>query len=132
MSESDWIPIAKAVIVTELTDRTLRRWIVKGKLPSRKKSGKVYVNLSGLGYDLSDIDKEPVQTIDDAVTIARLQGELDGLLKLVNSQGAEIDNLRQTLQNEQSTLMAMTANHQKLIEATSSQPKSRTWKFWRW
>ena len=120
-NNDNWLTIAQAAARLGVSERTVYRRVEKGDLPKKTVDERTLV--------LVTEDQSPVSQIADKVTIARLEAERDALARDVNrleeinqQKDKVIESLNQTLQNEQSNLMAMMANHQKLLEAQTSEP----------
>jgi len=108
-----WVTISEATSLLGKSDRTIRRYVSDGSMPSRKKGGRVYVNV--LGFPIV----EPEPDTESEFDIKELKAEVDRLRALLKEVSGERDYLRQ--------LVAVTFTEQKRLE-----PGRRPWwQFWK-
>lgn len=106
-----WVSVSEAAGVLSVSERTVRRRVASGELPSRRDGRRLLVNVSGV------VSSE----VDTMTEVVRLQAEVDKLTAIVNQLTGERDYLRGLV----AEVMLL---RQPVIEA----PKERAWwQFWK-
>ncbi len=125
------VTVAEAARRFGKSPRTIRRWIVEGRLPAIDTPTGKMVDLSG--FARPGEDGAPEETIGEKgpdiaaleLEIVRLRGEVAKLDALVQQMSGERDYLRQAL--------AAALGVQKMLLAersTAARPSRPWWKFW--
>lgn len=112
MSDIDnlrWVTITQAVGEIQKTERTIRRWVTIGKIPSRREGRKLFVGLPAI-EKVEQAEPEPLQDTET------LKARLDAQQALIEQLTGERDYLRQ--------ILAASVTQQKLIQ---SSPRRTFW-----
>lgn len=116
-----WITISEAVSHFRVSERTIRRRIAAGQLPTKHEGGRVLIYL----YDTPP-DKGQAAAADLA-ELACLQAEVRRLSDLLSRADEERDYLRQALAAALSKIPAIEA---RTGDDPESKPGRPWWKFW--
>lgn len=117
-----WVSVSEAVRLTGKSERTIRRWMTGGKVPTRDTLAGMEVGLAG---NLVNHDRRTPATPDMpdlAVRVAELEASVRHCQALLEQVTGERDYLR-------SALAASLTTTQKLLPARAGQPP--WWRFWR-
>lgn len=119
-----WLTISEAAHYFRISERTLRRRIAAGQLPTQKEGGRVLVMV----YD-SPADKGGQADTAPAVSakLAELEAEVRRLSDLLSQVEGERDYLRQALAAAMSKIPAIEAG----AESKPDPERRPWWKFWK-
>ncbi len=116
---SQWPTVSEAVGILNLSERTIRRYIANGKLPTCKVKGKLRVKISGTKPAMPD-------TPDNLqAEIKHLEAEIKRLKSLLEEVKEDRNHLRQIN-------AALLSNQQLLIKATTTTTETKKPKKWTW
>ncbi len=125
-----WITISEAVSYFRVSERTIRRRIATGLLPTKHEGGRVLIYL----YD-TEPDKSNAPA-SDVAELVRLQAEVRRLSDLLSQAEGERDYLRQALAAALSKIPQIEAQVSSQPGASDPEPdrgesKARWWEFWK-
>lgn len=120
----EWVSVSEAVGKLGKSERTIRRWITRGRLPSRDGVDGLEVDIAGkLPLDDRPESGESQAPPDLAGQVAELQAEVRHLQAMLEAVTGERDYLRQA--------HAAALGTQRLLVENASAARSRPWwRFW--
>ena len=119
-----WVTVAVAAETLGKSERTIRRWVVDGKIPADRTTPALRVDIGGLAPG------HATTTPDAAGEIVTLRAEIERLREALDTCQAERDRLWTSLDNAQAIALALTGE-QRLLTERASEPRRRWWPPWR-
>ena len=126
-TETRWVTVAVAAEALGKSERTIRRWVASGKLPTDRTTPAILVDIAGHMPPRGVPKPEGDTTMPDvAGEVAALRAEIERLREALDTCQAERDRLWQSLDNAQAIALAL-IGEQRLLTERASGPRR-----WRW
>ena len=118
-----WVTVAFAAETLSKSERTIRRWVADGKIPTDRTTPAILVDIAG-HMPPADVPKPEGDTTtpDVAGEVAALQAEIERLREALETCQAERDRLWQSLDNAQAIALALTPKQNLLTEGERRRP----------
>ena len=120
-NERLWVSVSEAVRLTGKSERTVRRWMAGGKVPTRDNAAGLQVGLTGEMVVRGRQEEATPDMPDMAARVVELEADARRLQALLEQVTGERDYLRQAL-------AAALTLQQKALPKPSGNP---WWQFWR-
>ncbi len=120
-----WVTVPEAGRLLNKSERTIHRWVSSGRLPSRKESGRLLVDVS---------DVLPVTGVSDPSSMAVLRSKVTDLQGQVDILQSEVDNLRDLVDRQDREIEFLRQAHAaalRLQQVAIEQPKRSWWPPWK-
>ena len=119
----NWTTIKESCRLLGKNDRTIRRWVTSGRLPCKRTSEGLRVDIAAVMPSGNAAATDRAQA-DTALLLAQIQH----LTEQVRTLTEERDFLKDTLQRDQQLRLAELSTHQ--LASTAEAGRRPFWKFW--